>query len=487
MLTRLGRRFRLRGRRDDERGAIMVMTILTMSVMLGISALVIDLGHGMEKRRQLENTADAAALAAAQDLPFTGTAEATAKTVASQNAPDATFTWSTCTDNGVLAVTTPDTNCISFDSSFTRARVRIPQQSYKSLFASILGRNTVSTTGAATARVVSAGFGSIEPFALFSGFNAGLSCLKEGPSGHRIASCDDPSTGNFNLLDITQYGNATLNTPQRCGNSFQRQRMIDNIAIGADHLFSVYTGTELDDGCGQPGPNTLPPRTGNDISAFDTGLVHGAASDTSDGGAARLKRGQYPKATVMGVPLDNKPLWEFIPDTTLSNVPTSCQRATFKTLLATSYPTPAQEETTLQAALEQCFTDYEAGNYTGVVFGANTNPFGAESPVDLYDIQLSPRFAYVPEFVQSVPPNGSSSNLNIAEFRAIYMEDTYAGCSSGCSVDFAPGPWNTTPLGAGNQNAEAMTAWVFPPTMLPIGLRGNPAAVGQNTYVQLVK
>jgi len=476
-----------RHRKDGERGAVLVMMVLTMTVMLGVSALVIDLGHGMERRRELENTADAAALAAAQDLPVVATAEATAKTVSTKNAPDATLNWASCTDSDRLAVASADTPCISYDSSFTRVRVRIPQQSYKSFFAQVLGINVISTNGSATARVVSAGFGSIEPFALFSGFNAGLACLKEGPSGHRIATCDDPSTGNFNLLDITQYGNATLNTPQRCGNSFQRQRIIDNIAIGADHLFSTYNGTEILDGCGNNGPNTLPPRTGNDVSAFDTGLVHGLASDTSDGGSARLKRGQYPKATVMGVQLDNKPLWEFIPNTTLQGVPNSCQRATFNTLVAASYPTPAQEQATLQAALEQCFTDYEAGNYTGVVFGANTDPFGAESPVDLYDIQLSPRFAYVPQFVEDVPPNGSSSNLHIDDFRAIYMEDVYGGCNNSCSVDFAPGPWNTSPLGAGNVNAQAMTAWVFPPQMLPVGLRGNPAAVGQNTYVQLIK
>jgi hypothetical protein len=333
--------------------------------------------------------------------------------------------------------------------------------------------------------VVGAGFASIEPYALFSGFTAGLACLKQGPSGHRIATCDDPSTGNFNLLDVTQYGNATLNTPQRCGNSFQRARIIDNIAIGSDHMFTVYNGTELDDGCGQPGPNTIPPRTGNDVSAFDTGLVHGASTDTSDGGGARLKRGQYPKANVLGTQLDNKPLWEFIPEQTLANVPDSCQRATFDDLLEA---TPSsQQQTTMQAALEQCFADYEAGHYTGPVFTANTNPFGKEVPVDLYDIQLSARFAYVPQFVQSTPPNGSSSNLNIAAFRPIFMEDVYAGCSDSCNVDFSPGPWNTGTLGSADQNAAAMTAWVFPAGMLPSGLAGNPAAVGQNTYVQLVK
>jgi hypothetical protein len=377
---------------------------------------------------------------------------------------------------------------MSFDSSFTRVKVKIPWQTYPTMFGKVLGISSLGTSRSATARIVSAGFGSIQPFALYSGFSAGLACLKQGPSGHRIATCDDPSTGNFNLLDITQYGNVTLGTTAQCGNSAQRSRMIDNIAIGADHLFTVYNGTVLADGCGQDGPNTLPPRPGNDVTAFDLGIAHGVSTDTSDGGGGRLKRGQYPKATVMGASLDNKPIWEFIPTglpTTGTNaVPASCQRETFNAIS----PTPANTlQARMETALEQCFTDYEAGNYSGVVFSANTNPFGVEVPVDLYDIQLSPRFAYVPQFAQTVPPNGSSSDLNIASFRAVYLWDLYANCNNGCGVDFAPGPWNTAAIGGSNDKATAMTAFVFDNKMLPSSLRGDPSSVGQNNYVQLVK
>ncbi len=470
----------------DERGAVFVFTALLLVVILGTAALAVDLGYARAKHREIQNTADAAALGAAQDLPNLTSTESDARSLAQTNLAGGTFGWGSCTDGSALSVQATDTPCVSYDSSFTQVRVRVPTQRFATSFAPVLGISSTQTWAAATARVVGAGFGSIEPFALFSGFTTGLACLKEGPSGHRIATCDDPTTGNFNLLDITQYGNATLHTPQRCGNSFQRARVIDNIAIGADHMFTVYDGTELDDGCGQPGPNTIPPRPGNDVSAFDLGVVHGAASDTSDGGGARLTRGQYPKASALGVQLDNKPLWQFIPEQTLSNVPPSCQRATFDELLES---TPvALQQTTMQTALETCFTDYEAGGYTGVVFAAKTDPFGKAVPIDLYDIQLSPRFAYVPQFLQSTLPNGSSGNLNISSFRAVFMEDVYAGCdATGCAVDFAPGPWNTGSLGSSNQTAGAMTAWVFPSSMLPPGLSGNPAAIGQNSYVQLVQ
>jgi len=474
-----------RFRHDDERGAVLVMSAITLVLMLGICALVVDLGYAWQKRRQVQNTADAAALGGAQDLPGLVPSEESAKSLATTNLPDGTFPWLTCTDSGHLANTATGTQCISFDSSFTRVRVRVPQQSYPTFFASVLGVDATKTQAAATARVVGAGFASIVPFAVFSGFTAGLACMKQGPSGHRIATCDDPETGNFYLLDITQYGNETLQTPERCGDGAQLERMIDNIAIGADHMFSVYSSTETVDGCGTAGPNTIPPRTGDEIAAFDTGLVHGVADDSSDGAGARLVRGAYPKATVLGRQLDNKPLWEYIPNETLAGVPTSCQRATFNTLLAA---TPVEQQQVVMAeALELCFADYETGDHTGVVFRANTDPFGKEVPVDLYDVQLTPRFAYVPQFHQPVPPNGSSEKLNIAAFRPIFMENVYAGCDNGCGVDFSPGPWNTSSLGSSNENATAMTAWIFASEMLPVGLRGNPAAVGQNTYVQLVK
>jgi hypothetical protein len=475
----------MRGRRD-ERGAVLIITAILMVVLLGIAAFAVDLGYAYESRRQVQNSADAAALGAAQDLPDLPTTESDAKSLSLTNLPHGSFPWSTCADSGSLAVSAPDTNCVSYDTSFTRVRVRVPEQSMPTFFGRVLGVSSTSTWASATARVVGAGFASIQPYALFSGFSAGLACLKQGPSGHQIATCNDPTTGNFNLLDITQYGNATLMTPQRCGNSFQRNRVIDNIAIGTDHLFTIYNGTELLDGCGQPGPNTLPPRTGNDVSAFDTGLVHGGSTDTSDGGGARLRRGQWPKATVTGEQLDNEPLWEFTPEEWQPGIPDSCQNDTFDHVLNTT-PTSGQQAA-MQAALEQCFSDYDTGGYTAPVFTARTHPFGKTVPIDLYDIQLSPRFSYVPQFDQSTPPTGTSGNLNIAGFRAIFMQDTYAGCSAnGCSVDFAPGRWNTGSLGSSNDTAAAMTAWVFPASMLPGPIGSNPEAIGQNTYIQLVQ
>ncbi len=53
--------------RHDDEGAVMVMVVLLMTVLLGVGALVLDLGAAFVEKRQLQNGADAAALAVAQD------------------------------------------------------------------------------------------------------------------------------------------------------------------------------------------------------------------------------------------------------------------------------------------------------------------------------------------------------------------------------------------------------------------------------------
>jgi hypothetical protein len=478
---------------DRERGAVMVAFVILLVVVIGIAGLVVDIGFGSQKRRQVQNAADAAVLAAAQSLPSTTGSVSTAQGYASTNLPGGNFAWSTCSDANHLAVVSAVSQCISFDSSFTQVRVKMPRQTLSTGLAKVLGFNSLSTGAIAQARVVGAGMGSVLPFGLYSGFSSGLTCLKTASGGLSQAPCTDPVTGNFNLLDITQYGNTTLKSPTRCGNSFQADRMVDNIAIGVDHVLAIWQGpNDIVDACGVPGPDTVPPRTGNDQSAFDTGMLHArtGTNDTSDSGPGRLARTAYPKATAAGVAIDNKPLWEFVPTglptTGPDAVPTSCRRETFDATLAGT-PT-AQQQLAMQAALQTCFTDYADGNYSGAVFSANTNPFGKEVPVDLYDIQLSGRFAYVPQFAESGPPNGNSGDLRIASFRPIYIQELYAGCNSNsCSVQFEPGPWNTGSLGNTNDQARAITGWVFDPTMLPLKLRNGPTVVGQNNYVQLTK
>jgi hypothetical protein len=53
----------------SERGQVLVLTVAALTVLLGMTALVLDVGDWFRTKRQLQATADAAALAGAQALP----------------------------------------------------------------------------------------------------------------------------------------------------------------------------------------------------------------------------------------------------------------------------------------------------------------------------------------------------------------------------------------------------------------------------------
>jgi hypothetical protein len=75
--------------RKHSSGQAFVLTVLFMTALIGMAALVIDLGSWFRQHRQLQATADAAALAGAQELPMsTGAAQTFATDYANENTDD---------------------------------------------------------------------------------------------------------------------------------------------------------------------------------------------------------------------------------------------------------------------------------------------------------------------------------------------------------------------------------------------------------------
>jgi Flp pilus assembly protein TadG len=74
-------------RRDE--GATAVTVAVVMVVLLGLSALVVDVGSLYTERAKVQTAADAAALAGVHDLPDTTLARSRAQGYASSNAPEA--------------------------------------------------------------------------------------------------------------------------------------------------------------------------------------------------------------------------------------------------------------------------------------------------------------------------------------------------------------------------------------------------------------
>jgi hypothetical protein len=75
--------------RRDERGQAIVLMVLSLVVIMGMAALVLDVGNWYHTKRRLQGTADAAALAGAQLLPNdTSGAQSQALTYANKNGGD---------------------------------------------------------------------------------------------------------------------------------------------------------------------------------------------------------------------------------------------------------------------------------------------------------------------------------------------------------------------------------------------------------------
>lgn len=75
----------MRRRLRDDRGTALAFVVVFMVVFLGVMALVIDWGSWFTEQRHLQAAADAATMAAAQDLPNTATASTTATSYAANN------------------------------------------------------------------------------------------------------------------------------------------------------------------------------------------------------------------------------------------------------------------------------------------------------------------------------------------------------------------------------------------------------------------
>ena len=91
----------------DDRGSALAFVVVFIVVLLGVAALVIDWGSWFTEQRHLQAAADAATLAAAQDLPNTSLASTDATTYAANNVSGLT-TW---------APTFPNSNTIDVQLS----------------------------------------------------------------------------------------------------------------------------------------------------------------------------------------------------------------------------------------------------------------------------------------------------------------------------------------------------------------------------------
>ena len=237
-----------------------------------------------------QGTADAAALAAAQDLPATNVVVATAKQYVLGNAGIALSAWDGCTDVEHLAVT-PDlannNECISIDEAYSRVRVKIPTIDVPVAFGGVVNYQNIRVTAAAVAGARLTRDDRIIPATVAASSGTGNICTENGGNN---AECDARTSGNFGSFDARRMN---LHLPS---SNVQQDSLRINYAMGIDHVLSIY-GTGAPKVCDVQSlspctttnvsttldANHLVPYTGNNVPPLTDGVIENATIGTDAG------------------------------------------------------------------------------------------------------------------------------------------------------------------------------------------------------------
>lgn len=182
-------------RLSDERGQTMVLTVLFVTAMLGMAALVLDLGSWFRDQRDLQAEADAAALAGAQALPDSSRASGLAAEYVRKN--------------------TGANPSVTFPTSYS-IRVRLNRDN-PGFFSKAAGVDSVNVKAVATARsFVPTSARWAAPFGVDER-EPGLSCKPPPCVGEQVRlELDKVGPGAFRILNIDGshggVGSQTLST-----------------------------------------------------------------------------------------------------------------------------------------------------------------------------------------------------------------------------------------------------------------------------------
>ena len=274
------RRERLFNGDAPESGMYAVVAVLLTTLLLGVSALAVDLANARMIRTQAQNTVDAAVLAAAQDLPDTVKVLATVKAYALDNFKLPASAWAGCVDDGALAnrIDTDTTNgCITTNSATnpSKLRVRLPNTKMKTSFGRTLGVENLKIRASAEAELLLGRNDRVFPTGISGASGTGLECMEAGGSG----ACPNNHTGNFGAINSPRLNihRPSAPTPQARKEDLAKL----NYALGIDHsLVTDAVSPKVCDGGSLPlpAPCTQTNSTDSSQAANHLFFVHGNPS-----------------------------------------------------------------------------------------------------------------------------------------------------------------------------------------------------------------
>ncbi len=249
MSTRALRRLRPRAPRG-ERGQVLYIVVGLLAVLGGVAALAIDLGGYAADRRDLQNAADAIALAASQDLPNVITAQATADAWAAKNGIDPADMTLEFIDQNLLTEPNP------------KVKVRLDTE-HDFFFAQLIGISDADVQTRATAiKTSAAGGDGIVPLSVQQDALTGIAL---GQNVVLKYDATDIAQGNTNPIRIDGTGSG--NCTQGSAYCYGVQNGSDNYicALSVDMSYCNPTGDAEHD----PYVDT---QTGNMVGATRTAI-----------------------------------------------------------------------------------------------------------------------------------------------------------------------------------------------------------------------
>lgn len=520
----------------DARGQVMVLVALLFVTFMAFSAFVFDVGAAYLERRQDVTAADGGALAGAASLLQMSSPN---KDLVGRNAVDvarlnirplpSVAAWNdqfaACTDPERNLTEYPTgnnyrpllsdgryTDCVHFNASFSRIRVRIPDQSVKTTFARVLGIDQLNTHAVAEARVTWSMLGRSIPFSLKNGEGnpEDLLCVRLD------GNCQGPTNQATRVLDSPFVGNLDFGTTQSCGSMWSLPgdstpdstsassladlgaRAANNAASGLDHVVVVRAAgppvepARLDD-CGprtplprqtQLAPNWVyatqfdnlasnsPLAAKTWVEAVASGLFFGGTF--ADGGPPRLQR--FPGAPSQWLcasgsvctrtltrglatyVVDDRPLWDYITPGINRVGHTTCNRESFNV----TNPGDPQNTGPTIGHMVICLRDWDPGDPP--LFDLDSNGDG------IFDIQGSPRTGVFP--VVGVPGNTNYPPSPVLGFQTGFIQTLYLSSTTSCPcAEYEPGK---DPGNLNGKNAVGMSVFRIEDAMLPLPARPVP-------------
>jgi hypothetical protein len=231
--------------RRNERGQVIVLAALLMIVLMGFTGMALDVGSMASDKSDLQNAADAMALAAAAELPNTSAANASAREWATKNGVDL---------NEIESIQIQQQSLPSVPNPQVTVTL---ERRHDFVFFKAVGVSSTDIGASASAiRTSFGGDGGLMPWTV-------LKSLKDAaiPGETLVLKYDsnDATSGNFGAIRIDGSGASVY---------------LDTLENGADS--TICSEPALDLGCQENAPNCndaeCDPETGNLVGATRTGV-----------------------------------------------------------------------------------------------------------------------------------------------------------------------------------------------------------------------